>query len=153
VDEVPPDDEYHTNGHRFRTLAHARMLFHEPVSDWTCAPRSLTEAEAEALECLLRADFPGVHELREQAPIAKVVGGCGCGCPTVRLEVDHDPVSPTPATSGVVSSHVLDEEGADLLLFVRDGRLSMLELSWIEEPPASFPSCDRVGPPKWEPGL
>lgn len=118
------------------------------MNDWSCEPRPLTVEESLALDCLLSADFPGVDVLREQAAVARVVGGCGCGCPTVHLEVDLDLAR--PAHPGVVSAWLLDDEGASLLLFVREGKLSALEVSWMDEPPKVFPSCDRVEPPVWQ---
>jgi hypothetical protein len=76
----------------------------DPMGDWTCEPRPLTGTEAQALDCLLRVDFPGATALREQAAIANVVGGCGCGCPTVDLDVDLSRSARAEADQGIVSS-------------------------------------------------
>jgi hypothetical protein len=112
----------------------------------------LTGTEAQALDCLLRVDFPGATALREQAAIANVVGGCGCGCPTVDLDVDLSRSARAEADQGIVSSWVQDDEGGQLLLFVRGGKLSRVEVSWISEPPTSFPACEQVTPPDWQAG-
>jgi hypothetical protein len=123
------------------------------MNEWTCEPRPLTPDESESLDCLLRADFPGVDVLREQAEKARVVGGCGCGCPTVNLEVDLRRSRRADPGRGVLSAWVLDDEGAALLLFVREGKLSGLEISWMDEPPKSFPACDQLATPVWQPDL
>ena len=45
--------------------------------------RPLTEREQAVLNALLSVDFDGVQGLRSEAEQATVVGGCGCGCPSV----------------------------------------------------------------------
>ncbi|MGC4943391.1 hypothetical protein [Kribbella sp. DT2] len=46
-------------------------------------PRPLTPRERDVLTALLSADFPGAANLRRQAADARVVGVCGCGCPSI----------------------------------------------------------------------
>jgi len=125
----------------------------DPMDDWTCEPRPLTATEARALDCLLRVDFPVATGLREQAAITNVVGGCGCGCPTVNLDVDLSRSTRAESGQGIVSSWVQNDEGGQLLLFIREGKLSKLEVSWISEPPTSFPACEHVTSPEWQAGL
>jgi hypothetical protein len=106
--------------------------------------RPLTASERGALDALLAVDFPGVAELRIQARTVRATEGCACGCPTVNLEVDSE--APRAAvTSGVpVEANVVDE-GAGLILFVADGRLSLLEYWTTEdETPTEFPTSDRI---------
>ena len=45
--------------------------------------RPLTHRERAVLDALLSADFPGVEALRAEAEDVEVVGGCGCGCPSI----------------------------------------------------------------------
>ncbi len=112
--------------------------------------RPLTEPEAAALNFILGADFPGVEELREQATTARVVGRCECGCPTIDLAVDQ---AATPAVRAAPARVVAEAASNDdpcvthLLLWVEDGYLSSLEVSWIEGPPHEFPPPQAFEPP------
>ena len=45
--------------------------------------RALTDRERDVLNALLAVDFKGVRKYRRQARKAKVVGLCGCGCPSI----------------------------------------------------------------------
>lgn len=45
--------------------------------------RPLTQRERAVLDALLAPDFPGVEALRTEAEDVEVVGGCGCGCPSI----------------------------------------------------------------------
>lgn len=122
----------------------------------------LSENERAALGHLLTADFRGVEQLRVQAEHVLVNDRCTCGCPTIGFVVDqHDVPGPTPhvgtakapAGQGEVLVVEADRRGADppqyVLLFVsRDGWLSRLELvSFVDDPPALFPSPAELGPP------
>src|SRR5262249_58369124 len=57
--------------------------------------RSLTERESGILDLLLSLEAPGVAELREQAPTARVVSRCPCGCATINLWVDRNATPPS----------------------------------------------------------
>src|SRR5687767_27594 len=46
-------------------------------------PRQLTVRERSVLDALLTVDFDGVERLRSQAALAEVLGGCGCGYPSI----------------------------------------------------------------------
>jgi len=46
-------------------------------------PRPMTARERAVLTALLTVEFDGVERLRAQAANAQVVGGCGCGCPSI----------------------------------------------------------------------
>jgi hypothetical protein len=115
--------------------------------------RPLAEEERAALDFLLTADFPGVDELRLQAPAMQVVGRCPCGCATIEFEVDAD-----RAPAAVVVPRVpVEASGADkpfgLLLFVDDGHLSSLEIwstddeMWDTFPPPSAFETPRPAAP------
>ena len=45
--------------------------------------RPLTARERAVLDALLSVEFEGVEGLRREAEHAKVVGTCGCGCPSI----------------------------------------------------------------------
>ena len=102
------------------------------------------------LALLLSVEFPGVDALRAQAASAVVVGDCGCGCPSVDLELAGD----VPLASGF-SSRLAPTEGLvrplgegvsdEIILFVDNGRLSRLEyVSYDALPPAEWPALDRI---------
>ncbi|HMJ00053.1 MAG TPA: alpha/beta fold hydrolase [Gaiellaceae bacterium] len=117
-------------------------------------PRPLTSRERETLDFLLSRDFPGRQALCEQASMAVVTGGCTCGCPTIDLAVD-DPTEapraevrdrqPVHASTRVRESF---ENAFELLLFVDDGLLSMLEVTYYDTVPSEFPSVDLFEPPQ-----
>jgi len=107
------------------------------------AGRPLTATERTTLDALLAADFPGAVELRAQAATARVTGRCGCGCPSINLEVDRTlPVAEVADTPVAVEAGV---PGGGLIVFVADGRLSCLEYWGTEdEPPAEFPPPGQI---------
>ena len=92
---------------------------------------------------MLTVGFPGVDELRIQAPTARVVGRCPCGCPTIDLAVDDAaPLAAVPER--VVEADVAGGEGG-LVLFVAEGRLSGLEFWTVDDvTPAEFPPPVRI---------
>lgn len=108
--------------------------------------RALKSSERAALDVLLAADFPGAVELRAQAPTARVIDTCKCGCPTINLTVDQAaPVA--DVTSRVpVQADVVEGQDGGLLLFVDDGRLSCLEYWTVDGTPAQFPSPQQIRP-------
>jgi hypothetical protein len=113
-------------------------------------PRPLTTKERAVLDFLLSLDFPGARELRDQAEKAVVIGRCGCGCPTVDLTVDERAESAELADRNPVEATAANNEGLQLLLFTRHGRLESLELVWYEDgpPPAEFPALETFAPPR-----
>jgi hypothetical protein len=113
------------------------------------SPRPLTAAERMVLDLLLSAEFAGVGVLREQARSVVVTGGCDCGCPTVDLRVGGDVRAVAGLGSGLVLAQgVVSVAGQDaaeeIILFLRDGRLSCLEYVWLEEPPRQWPARERI---------
>lgn len=104
--------------------------------------RPLAPHERTALDTLLAADFPGAGELRAQAVTARVSGRCGCGCPTIDLEVDE--AAPRAALKGSVAVEA-DVPDGGLIVFVDGGRLSCLEYwTTADETPAEFPPPGRI---------
>ena len=107
------------------------------------AARPLTPNERTTLDTLLAADFPGAEELRAQAATARVTGRCGCGCPSINLEVDR--TLPVVAVADDPVAIEADVPGGGLIVFVDGGRLSCLEYWTVEdEPPAEFPPPRQI---------
>lgn len=100
----------------------------------------MTPAEREVLDFLLDGGFHGAAALRAQAKTARVTGRCGCGCPTIDLEVDVS--LPVAHLDEPVEA---DAPGGGLIVFADGGRLSCLEY-WTtgDDVPAEFPPLDRI---------
>jgi hypothetical protein len=114
-------------------------------------PRPLTGREAETLEFMLSAGFPGDETLRAQAAGAVVIEQCTCGCATIDFGLDADaPVAPQLADAPLVQTRArdMDEHPVSLMLFVRDGRLASLEIVWYDE---SQMTEEFPAPEFWEP--
>lgn len=97
--------------------------------------RPLTERERAVLNALLSVDFDGVQGLRIEAEQAMVVGGCGCGCPSVDFYNESGQgmhVRVNAATQGQFDG---------LFLYTVAGRLGGIE--WVgnldERDPPEFP--------------
>lgn len=119
----------------------------EPDDAGSPFPRSLTGREAETLEFMLSAAFPGDEVLREQASRAVVIEQCTCGCATIDLGLERDaPVAPEIQGAPLIQTRArdMDEHSVALMLFVRDGRLSSLEIVWYDESQITgeFPAPD-----------
>jgi hypothetical protein len=115
-------------------------------------PRPLTERENDILDFLLSADFPGVEKLRKQAETILVTGRCDCGCATVYLTVDEslptaDEVEKYAAVDAAGRPGADDAPPPELILFVRDGRLSSVEIVWYDSPIPKFPSAEDFETP------
>ena len=123
----------------------------EPDAAGSPFPRPLTAREAETLKFMLSAAFPGNEVLREQASRALVVEHCTCGCATIDLGLQSDaPVAPEIQGAPLIQTRArdMDAHPAGLMLFVRDGRLSSLEIVWYDE---SQITGEFPGPEFWEP--
>ncbi|MFB9376692.1 hypothetical protein ACFFKU_04235 [Kineococcus gynurae] len=124
-------------------------------------PRPLTERERATLVWMIDngvafsdEDEPVTSDdrrrWRAQVPGTRVGRGCGCGaCPSIDL-TDADGVIPGWEESRIVLSGETD--GAMLLLFVDDDRLSYLELAPLDDDArfAEFPpeeELTRLDPP------
>jgi hypothetical protein len=123
---------------KIEALRQAEVFGHFPDMDEPSdLPRPLTARERAVLDFLLTADVPDVEVLRIQAQTARVTGYCGCGCPSITLEVDRES-APQSALGDrlAVETHSDPEDPEDtlwLFLWTRDGWLSYLEISWISE--------------------
>lgn len=100
--------------------------------------RRLSQVERSLLDDLLAHDFAGVAPLREQARNVLASRGCECGCGTINLTPqDQDAPRSTSRSPAEVEGRVLGADGEDiggLLLFVKDGLLSSLEVYAYDEP-------------------
>jgi hypothetical protein len=116
-------------------------------------PRPLTEREAEILDFLLGINEHRLAPLREQARTAVVAGTCACGCATIDLAVDRESGGPANLCSPVVSADSRPNTGVPavgLLLFLDEGWLSLLEIWYIDAPPAEFPAATVFHTPRFE---
>ena len=121
-------------------------MLHQMSPDRTGRP--LTDAESDVLSSLLALDFSGVTELRCQAPSARVVGTCSCGCASVELEVDKEHCPPSSAGRPIpAEATVLDRSGnpiGGVIVFLEAGYLSYLEIYSFDKPIEVFPPLDRL---------
>ncbi len=97
--------------------------------------RPLTERERAVLNALLSVDFAGVEGLRREAEQAMVVGGCGCGCPSIDFYKQ-------PGQGMHVRVNAATQRNFDgLFLYTVGGRLGGIE--WVgtsdEGDPPEFP--------------
>ncbi|WP_189335430.1 hypothetical protein [Actinoplanes ianthinogenes] len=96
------------------------------------APRALTERERAVLDALLTVDFEGVEELRRQAAEARVVGECGCGCPSIDFQDGT-------GMNVRVNASVRGAYDELFLYSFGDDRLGGIEWAGVDEKPAEFP--------------
>lgn len=112
--------------------------------------RSLTPEERILLEWLVEHGDSEGRAFSSQLEGIRVVGGCGCGCPTIALGVE----GAKEATAG--PSQILadflgetpDGWQAGILLHAREGKLSELEVYNLSEHdgPYSLPTIDSLKP-------
>jgi hypothetical protein len=100
--------------------------------------RRLSQGERALLDDLLAHDFAGVEPLREQARNVLATRGCECGCGTINLTPqDQDAPRSTSSSPAEAEGRVLGADGeaiGGLLLFLKDGLLSSLEVYSYDEP-------------------
>ncbi|MFC4068500.1 hypothetical protein [Actinoplanes subglobosus] len=99
--------------------------------------RMLTGRERAVLEALLAVDFDGAPALRGQAAGVRVVGGCGCGCPSIEFVaggVGMRPrvnAFPDGSYSSLFLYTMVDAGGVEVL--------GGIEWAGIDESPDQFP--------------
>lgn len=124
------------------------MVLGVRVDDLGVERRRLSERERDLAIALLRhRPFAGRDELLAQVDAAWVTEGCECGCATVSLEIDAS--SPSSSFSGVVPAEaelIADDPACagGVFLMAHGGRLSLLEIWWIEAPIAEMPRLTDV---------
>jgi hypothetical protein len=101
--------------------------------------RELTVRERAVLAALLAVDFDGAPALRAQAAGARVVDGCGCGCPSIAFVsgpgFGMDPKVngfPHQGHSSLFLYTIADADGTQ--------RLGGIEWAGIDERPRQFPA-------------
>lgn len=83
-----------------------------------------------------------------------VTGRCPCGCATINIAVDPDRAFPamdlcSPVTETKTRAPFDADRFCELILFIRDGWLSSLELVWYGSGPVSdFPPSDDFDEPR-----
>jgi hypothetical protein len=121
---------------------------------WDDGTRRLTTREAAILHHLLGADFSGIHALREQAKTVRARSehlAPGVFPTSVKLVVD--PSTPEALVDQVVpvearaTGDLESENSGDVLLFVRDGRLALLEFTYYGTTPTSLPAPELLEAP------
>ena len=103
-------------------------------------PRPLSEIERTlALRVLELGEARELDRLRAQLDVAVATEPCPCVCPSVGIGVD-----PTLAPSTSYSGRPVAEayyEGGSVMVWVDDGLLSNLEISWwSDDAPTEWPS-------------
>ncbi len=111
--------------------------------------RPLTPSERGILDLLLAQEFPDAARLRAQLPHTQAIGQCSCGCASVDLEVDRGLCDPAAGRGSPVRSeaNVLDDAGqprGGVIVFLRDGYLSRLEIYSYFEPISAWPQANRL---------
>jgi hypothetical protein len=103
--------------------------------------RALSSAESQFLTYLLTNGSESAKTFIEQVPFATVVSHCGCGCPTIGLEVSLEAERGHSDGRVVVDLLGLTPAGGQVgvLVFVDDGFLSELEIYELDELQHPFP--------------
>jgi hypothetical protein len=109
-------------------------------------PRRLTPREADVRRYLLSVDFPGRDELVAQSRAVEVVGRWDDG-PTIELRVSTD--APRAEVEYLTPVEASTADGLlNVILFVRDGLLSLIELVVFDGPtPAELPAPEELDEP------
>jgi hypothetical protein len=115
-------------------------------------PRPLTPHERATLDFILSVDDSRLIPLRRQATTATAVAGCACPCASIDLAVDRlrgNRSQDLPDFEIVTNGRVVKTyESYFLYVFVRNGWLSSLGITYFSEPPGEFPPVEIWGPPK-----
>ena len=102
--------------------------------------RPLTVRERDVLAVLLSVEFDGVERLRREADSARVVGACGCGCPSIdfRREVG--------AGMRICVNAAVEGSWDGLFLFAVGDHLGGIEYVGVsgERDPAELPEPSRL---------
>jgi len=112
--------------------------------------RPITDREAALILWLLKHGEAGAERYIPQIDRLVVVSKCTCGCPTIDLALENEPVS--HAGHGLISDHVAFVDGhcIGVMLFANEKQLRMLEgysLAGTDKP-FECPDIDALFP--WE---
>ncbi|WP_405647881.1 hypothetical protein [Streptomyces sp. NBC_00019] len=98
----------------------------------------LSPEVAATLRALLAGSDAVSGALLAQVPHTRVVGRCRCGCATVDLEVDRTVVAPAPSHDNpAVDAGYTAPHSAGVMVFAKDGYLSLLEIYSVSDEPIS----------------
>ena len=93
-------------------------------------PRPLTPGELALLDWLLEHGLPEAKTFAPQLEKLRATRWCDCGCPSIALHVDEGSPLGTGSSSVIADVDGRTPEGKKIgvLLFQRDGKLSILEV-------------------------
>ena len=91
-------------------------------------PRPLTADEHDLIEAMLGAVRSGVSRYMGQLEEAEVVGGCGCGCPSIDLMVASAVNDAAPSPLLLADAESPGGVSVGVILWARGGCLSGLEV-------------------------
>lgn len=99
--------------------------YHRPVS------RPLTQQEAALLRWMLDNCGPDALAYMDQIDRLRVVSECTCGCPTIDLALDEQPVATTGGSSIIADAEGESPEGfrVNVIVHVRDDVICELEVA------------------------
>ena len=109
--------------------------------------RPLTDQERQLLERLLARGTPEAAQYAGQLLQVRVVGRCGCGCPTIDLAVEGRAASLGSPTAILAEASGTSPEGVQfgIILDSREGLLSELEVySLGPHRPFALPDVDQI---------
>ncbi|MFF5293374.1 hypothetical protein [Paractinoplanes globisporus] len=105
--------------------------------------RLLNNDELAIVAALLDLPFLDGARLRPQIADLRVVGTCGCGCPTVDFRTGPD------GLELIADARVAGTDGDAILLYGHDGVLDRLEYFWVGgPPPAGWPAPEMLQRPQ-----
>ena len=91
-------------------------------------PRPLTSDEHDLIEAMLGAVRSGVSRYIGQLELAEVVGGCGCGCPSINFTVEPNDAGHPPIPVILADAESPEGVAVGVILWARGGCLSGLEV-------------------------
>ena len=101
--------------------------------------RGLSHDEIAIVSALLDMAHPEGALLWQQVAELRVLGACGCGCPTVDFGNGRN------ALELIADAKVSGTDGDAVLLFGHDGVLDRLEYMWVGgPPPAAWPPPEAL---------
>jgi len=92
------------------------------------SPRPVSNDELELIEALLGGAGAGAGRYLSQIERLQVVGGCGCGCPSIDLAVDGDIRDAAPRPLVLADAESPEGVPVGVILWVCGGALSGLEV-------------------------
>lgn len=101
--------------------------------------RPLTSEERTLIEWLIVHAEPNASEFLPQLKAARVCWKCGCGCPTISIEISQS-IPPAHARTNLISDLIGEVDGklVGVMLTQAGGRLSGLEIYAFGEIPKPF---------------